>query len=56
MQYIKTIYYYVEKIKCHCRDNECNCFIFKSIVRRRNRKKCLYCNSCDSFASAYSND
>ena len=56
MQNIKTIYDFVEGIKCYCKDNECNCFIFKNIMPRRNRKKCLYCNSCDSFASTYSND
>ena len=24
------IVYLIENMKCHCKNNECNCFIFKS--------------------------
>ena len=50
---IKIILDYMENIKCYCKNNECNCFIFKSIVRK-NHKKC--CRSSDSFKSNASND
>ena len=53
---LKSIWDFVDGIKCYCKDNECNGFIFKNIIKRRNRKNCPYCNSCDSFKTSYSDD
>ena len=54
---IKAILDFAEGVRCACRDNHCNCFIFKSYMRRRNRNNCPYCNKqfiqIGNYASHY---
>ena len=53
---IKSLHDFVDGIKCYCKNNECQCFIFKNIIKRRNRKNCCCSNSYDSFKTSYSDD
>ena len=44
----------LDSFKCYCKNNECQCFIFKKCVVQNHKKKCS--KSCDSFLSTYSDD
>lgn len=44
----------LDSFKCYCRNNECQCFIFKKCIIQNHKKSCS--NSYESFKSSYSYD